>query len=342
MTPDRHRRILRTVIEAYVADGAPVSSSRVRDLGGFSMSTASIRSRMADLERDGYLAKTHASSGRVPTDAGYRLYVEELQASPREREEIAARCRSQLRRDTHEVEEIMLHASEFLAEVSRNVSVVYGAIERQSRVRSLQLVRLEANRLLAVVNLVPQYERTTTLHFDRDFSLEIVTRSQELIDRIVSDKTLDQARAALESVVRDNVTDEGVITREVSLHKDELLTAPPDVDFYFEERRHLLDHPELSDPRTLQLILRVLHDKEYLTSILSRRWPDRTQVTIGDEHADEALRPFSVVTAGYRMGVARGVLGVIGPTRMRYDVVLSLVEAVSRELRAIGEEYFRR
>lgn len=342
MIPERHKRILRTVIESYVADGTPVSSSRVRDVGGFSMSTASIRSRMADLEGEGYLAKTHASSGRVPTDAGYRLYVEELREGLREREEMRARCRTHLRRDTHGVEEIMLHASEFLAEVSRNFSVVYGAIERQSRVRSLQLVRLEANRLLAVINLVPQYERTTTLRFDRDFSPEIVARSQELINRLVSERTLDEARTALDSIVRDNVTDEGVITREVSLHKDDLLTAPPDVGFYFEERSHLLDQPELSDPQTLQLILRVLHDKDYLTSILSHRSPDRTQVTIGDEHPDEALKPFSVVTAGYRMGVARGVLGVIGPTRMRYDVVLLLVDAVSRELRAIGEEYFRR
>ncbi|HET6463890.1 MAG TPA: HrcA family transcriptional regulator, partial [Candidatus Krumholzibacteria bacterium] len=95
-----------------------------------------------------------------------------------------------------------------------------------------------------------------------------------------------------------------------------------------------------SDPRTLQSLLRILHNRDYLTSVLAARPLDRTEVTIGSEHQDDVLRPFSMVTAGYRMGAARGVLGIIGPTRMRYDVALSLVDAVSREMRAIGEEYF--
>jgi heat-inducible transcriptional repressor len=88
------------------------------------------------------------------------------------------------------------------------------------------------------------------------------------------------------------------------------------------------------------LILKLLHNKEYLTTILSNRVTGGTQVTIGGEHEDVALKPFSLVTAGYRMGAARGVLGIIGPTRMRYDVALTLVDVVSRELRAIGEEFF--
>ena len=103
-----------------------------------------------------------------------------------------------------------------------------------------------------------------------------------------------------------------------------------------------MEQPELSDPRLLQLLLRLLHNKDYLTSVLSDRTDEATRITIGCEHSDRELHPFSLVTAGYRMGGARGVLGVIGPTRMRYDLACTLVGCAARELRAFGEEFLVR
>lgn len=340
MLSEKDRKILRTVIDAYVADSVPVSSQRVRESGGYSVSTATIRNRMSSLEREGYLAKPHVSSGRVPTDAGYRAYVDDLRANQSEWEELTRRCRAALRRDVHDIGEIMSEASHVLGEMSKNLAVIYGAIRQENRVQNIKLVRLEAGRLLVVANLFPEYERTTVLRFDREFSDDVVATSEELINRIVADRMLDEAKDALDRAVRDNVTDEGIILREVSIHREAILSEQPAVELYFEERGRLLDQPELSDPKTLQLILRLLHNKDYLTSILAGRSYDRVEVTIGAEHDDDELRPFSLVTAGYRMGAARGVLGIIGPTRMRYDLALSLVGTVSRELRAIGEEYF--
>lgn len=340
MLKEKNRVILRTVIDVYVADSVPVSSRRVRESGGYSVSTATIRNRMAALEREGYLMKTHVSSGRIPTDAGYRTYVDDLRANQSEWDEITSTCRSHLRRESLDASGIMNEASHLLGQLSKNLAVIYGSIEQESRVVSVRLVSLEGNRLLVVTNLLPEYERTNVLRFDRAFSADVVATSERLINQIVSGKTLHEARDALDSAVRDNVTDEGIIMREVSIHRDAIMSEQPAVELYFEERGRLLDQPELSDPKTLQLILRLLHNKNYLTSILAGRSDEGVQVTIGAENEDKALRPFSLVTAGYRMGAARGVLGIIGPTRMRYDIALSLVEAVSRELRAIGEEFF--
>jgi heat-inducible transcriptional repressor len=140
-------------------------------------------------------------------------------------------------------------------------------------------------------------------------------------------------------VIRDNVTDEGIIAREVAIHRDDIFSAPPALEFYFEESNQVLEQREFSDPRLLQMLLRLLQNKPYLTTLLSSRAVD-TQVTIGAENTEQDLRPFSLVTAGYRMGVARGVLGIIGPTRMRYDLVCALVGSAARGLEAVGEEYF--
>jgi heat-inducible transcriptional repressor len=340
MLSEKDRRILRTIIDVYVAESAPVSSRRVRETGGFSQSTATIRNRMAAMERAGYLEKTHVSSGRVPTDAAYRAYVDDLRNNRSSWDEVAEKCRSRLRGEQRDVGGIMSEASHLLGSLTKNLAVVYGAIEQDSRVQGVRLVRLDARRVLVVANLTPGHERTTVLRIERDLDDSVVEGSERLINGIVAGKTVMEARDALDRAMRDNVTDEGVIASEVSIHRDAILTAPPAVELYFEERGHLLDQPELSDPKTLQLILRLLHNKTYLTSILSSRAHDRVEVTIGVENTDEALRPFSVITGGYRMGAARGVLGIIGPTRMRYELALSLVETLSREMRAIGEEYF--
>lgn len=340
MLKENDRRVLYAVIDAYVRDGVPVSSQRLRDAGGFRVSTATIRNRMVALERDGYLSKMHASSGRVPTDRGYRVYVDELQSDDRAWNEFADRCREELRGEVPDVNAVMANASHLIGELSKNLAVVYGAIVRESHVRTIKLVRLDGPRMLVVVNFEPEFERTTVLRFKKVFSTDVVANSERLINAVVAGKPVEAAKEELDAGVRDNVTDEGIIMREVAIHREAVFSEPPAVDFYFEERGHLLDQPELADPRNLQLILRLVHDKDYLTAILSRRSQDRTEVTIGSENGDEALHGFSVVTSGYRMGAARGVLGIIGPTRMRYDIALSVVGGMSRELRAIGEELF--
>ena len=339
MLREKDRRILKTIIELYVADCDPVSSRAVRD-AGHAMSTASIRNYMAALERLGYLGKPHTSAGRVPTDDAYRYYVDDLEDNRSEWDEITALCRTTLRDDSRDVGEIMLNASRLLGECSNNFAVVYGSLVQESRVSHVRLINLDGPRVLVIVNLETKYERTTTIHLEKSFTDDGVVGAEQRINRAVSGKSLVEARRAVNALIRDNVTEEGIITREISTNRQAVFTEPPAVDLYFEERSHLLDQPELSDPKNLQLILKLLHNKEYLTTLLSGRLADGTQVTIGAENEDEALKAFSLVTAGYRMGAARGVLGIIGPTRMRYDIALSLVGTVSRELRAIGEEYF--
>jgi heat-inducible transcriptional repressor len=342
MLIEKDREILRTIVELFVADGVPVSSQRVREAGCFAMSTATIRNRMVVLESAGYICKAHVSSGRVPTDDGYRVHVDELQS---ERtlaagEDLPA-VRDELRADGGDMNALMSHTSQVLGALSRNVALVYGAVLQESRVRAVKLFPLDPGRFIAVVHLIPDYERTVTLRVDREPSPESIAAAESLVNRLVVGLSIDDARRALAGLLRDNLTDEGIIVREISLHREEIFSGPPAMEMCFEARGRMLDEPELSDPRTLHLLLRILHNRDYLTSILASRPLDRTQVTIGAEHGDESLRPFSLVTAGYRMGAARGVLGIMGPTRMRYDLAISLVGSVSRELRAIGEEFFQ-
>ncbi|HXV13364.1 MAG TPA: heat-inducible transcriptional repressor HrcA [Candidatus Krumholzibacteria bacterium] len=340
MLNEKDKPILRTIIDLYVGDAVPVSSQRVHDSGRFRMSTATIRNRMVVLEREGFIAKAHVSSGRIPTDEGYRAYVDELQAGTvRPRGDGLAAVREELRDDL-DVNGVMQRASQLLGALSQHVAVVYGAIVQESRVRTVRLLRLEGAKIIVVVHLIPDYERTVTLRLGRDVAAEAVAAAERLLDRMVAGRSLQEARARLAEMVRDNVTDEGIVVGEIALRRDDVFSEPVAVELCFEEPAQMLAQPELSDPRTLQLLLRILHDRGYLTSILADRRLNSVEVTIGSEHRDDTLRPFSLVTAGYRMGAARGVLGLIGPTRMRYDLALGLVESMSRELCAIGDERF--
>jgi heat-inducible transcriptional repressor len=339
MVNEREHMILRLVVDAYVRDGAPVSSQAVRDAGS-SLSTASIRNVMAKLEEEGYLSKPHTSSGRVPTDMGYRAYVDHLEGRTRFGSEFVPRFRDELRELDLDVGSVMGAASRVLGVLSKHFAVVYGGVIQESRVLRVRLIDLEGARLLVVVKLVPDHERTVIMRLERPFPSDVFTRAEDWINRLVGDRMLVEAKDILERAVRDNLTDEGIITREVSIRREDIFSEPPAVELYFGERGHLMDEPEFSDPRLLQVLLRLLHNKPLLTEVLSRRLGERTQITIGSENEERELRSFSLVTAGYRMGAAKGVLGVIGPTRMQYAYVRDLVGSAARELRAFGEEYF--
>jgi heat-inducible transcriptional repressor len=339
MVTERDLLILQLLVDLYVRDGVPVSSQAVRD-SGLPLSTATIRNVLARLEREGYVTKPHTSAGRVPTDDGYRVYVDHLEGRPIFGGEFVRRFRDEIRDQGVDVTSIMAAASRVLGTLSKHFAVVYGSVVQESRVKKIQLVDLGSTRLLVVVNLIPEHERTTVIRLEKRVAPPVVVRAEEWINRLVEDKTLAEAKDLLERAVRDNVTDEGIVTREVSIHREDIFSEPPAVELYFEERRHLLEPPELSDPRLLQLLLKLLHNKELLTSILSQRLGERMRITIGSEHDEEELRAFSLVTAGYRMGGARGTLGIIGPTRMRYGYIRDLVGSAAHELGAIGEEYF--
>ncbi len=339
MMTERDLRILQLVIDLFVRDGVPVSSQAVRE-SGLPLSTATIRSGMARLEDKGYVAKPHTSAGRVPTDKGYRAYVDHLEQRASFSDEFARRLRDEIREQDLDVSSIMAAASRALGSLSRHFAVVYGSVVQESLVSRVRLVDLAGTRLLVVVHLVPEHERTTVIRVEKKYAPDVIIRAEEWINRLVRGKTLTEAREVLERAVRDNVTDEGIITREVSIHREDIFSGPPAVELYVEERGHLFAKPEFSDPRLLQVLLRLLHDKNLLTSILVRRLAERTWITIGSEHEEQELRAFSLVTAGYRMGAARGVLGIIGPTRMSYGYMRDLVGSAAHELDAIGEKYF--
>ncbi len=342
MLNERKSLILRLIVEAYVQEGRPVSSRSLKEVAGLSESTATIRNVMAELERAGYLTKPYTSAGRIPTDDGYRQYVDGLEESPQYTEAFSSRFRSEIREHAVDVESVMESATRILGRLSRNFAVLYGSAEPDCRVTGIRLIELDPLRIMVVVNLSPEHERTTVVRMEREVCKDVVARAEDLVNRAVENRTPDEAREALGSVIRDNMTDEGILTREIAMRREEIFSEPPAVQLYFEERGHLMEQPEFSDPRLLQLLLRLLHNKDYLTSVLSDRTDETTRITIGREHSDRELQPFSLVTAGYRMGGARGVLGVIGPTRMRYDLACTLVGCAARELRAFGEEYLVR
>ncbi len=336
---EKDLRILKAVINLYIMEGQPVSSLNVKKSTGSPVSTATIRNALARLESCGYLAKPHTSAGRVPTDEGYRFMVDTL--SPNQ--ELCNRFTDQFRSEIgerFEIERIMETASRMLGDISKNFAVVYGSVVQESKVNKLSLVELEGNRVMAVLRLIPDHEHTATIRMPRRFSAEILNGAEKMINSIIIDKSLVEAQEALKNSVRDNVTDEGIIVREIAVNRELIFSEPPAINMYFEDREHLLQQPELSDPDLLKLLLRLLHNKEYLTSILSERLVEKTTVTIGGENDDKYLKYFSLVTAGYKMGASRGVLGVLGPTRMRYDLTLLLVGSLARELIIIGEEHF--
>jgi len=252
----------------------------------------------------------------------------------------SSRLRREIRDRSTDAESVMVSASRILGDLSKNFALVYGSVLQESHISKIRLVELDRERVLVDVSVTPENENTVVLRFDRTFGSNAIHRAERRINELLTGKTMSEARECVDAMVRDNISDEGIILREIAMNRGDVFPEARSMQLYFEEGGRLMEQPELSDPKLLQLLLGLLHNKAYLTQVLSDRAADHTCVTIGREHADRQLQPFSLVTAGYRMGSANGVLGIIGPTRMRYDLIYALVDSAARTMRAIGEEYF--
>jgi heat-inducible transcriptional repressor len=338
----RHAGILNALVEIYVREGSPVSSSRLAGLPGVDLSSATVRSVLADLERGGYLTKPHASSGRVPTHEAYRVYVNHIQRGMRPDERFRGLLRRRLTEEVQDAREVLGAVSSFLSELSENLGVVLRVRSRPVHIRRIRLVGLEGGRLLVVVAFAPEplQEHVAVLDLRESRAPHVVAGAESYLNERLSGRSVEEARRILQAGLGEIPGEEGLVAREVARHREALLETPERIDLALEGAERLLDHPDLTeDVASLRGFLSMLGHRERLAERLGElieRDPG-IHVQIGGEIPWAELRPFSLVAATGRLGRSRGLIGVIGPPRMQYSSVISLVHLVAEELQGLED-----
>lgn len=325
-------KILRNVIDIYVETGEPVSSRIVKSYFRLEESTANIRKVLHRLESLGLIAKPHVSSGRVPTDQGYRLYVDGIRALGPLNRRLAERIRKKIGQDWRDLHELMKATSRLLSEVTDYMGLTMGVVQASRIIERLGIVLLENRGGLVVLTLAPGEARRINVQFDRDYAPAIVERAGAMINERIAGHPLEEAPERLESFLRESSGMEREITSTVSREAVHLFESPYDLEYCFRGIERPGDALEFMNPKILRNLVRLMGERTIMLNVLKNRLGADVAVTIGRENRIPELEDFAILTRRFRAADCDGILGVLGPVRMSYRLVLSLLDATVEEV----------
>ncbi|MSR22259.1 MAG: heat-inducible transcription repressor HrcA [Gemmatimonadetes bacterium] len=330
---ERERRVLEAVVRTYVDTAEPAGSRSVARRFHLGISPATVRNTMSDLEEKGYLFHPHASAGRIPTDLGYRAFVEQvMQPTSLTREE---RERLEIELDVGEssaVERLIRRATRALGLLSQELGVASAPRLEGAILDRLDLVRVSATRVLLVAQVRSGPVKTVFIDLPFEIPDDTLTTLTPLLNERLAGLTLKEIRETVHVRMRDAVRGDDPTTEEVlnifMQSGGELFDWPEmeSSEIHIGQASLLASQPEFTSGERLKGLLELTEKRDVLADILTRRsHVGGIHITIGAENRTHELADFTLVTAEYRVGGLKGVIGVIGPTRMPYEKVCAIV-----------------
>jgi heat-inducible transcriptional repressor len=338
----RERRVLDAVIRIYVETAEPAGSRTLSQRSGLGVSPATIRNTMSDLEEKGFLFHPHTSAGRIPTHKAYRMYVDHLMATTTMQNAVETdRLVEQMGiglRGASPIETILRRAAQTLGILTQELGVALGPRLGDSMLRSLDLVRVASDRLLMVLTLEGGVMRTVFVEVPGDIADIALTEVTAVLNERLAGLTLEQIRTSLAERLRDsspNIASAellNIFVQEAEALFDGGLVVG-ETAVVLGQPSLLAEQPEFSGAERMRRLMELTERPQALAEALRKRGDaPGVSITIGAEHSDPRLDEFTVVTSEYKAGSLAGVIGVIGPTRMPYEKVISLVTHTSRLL----------
>lgn len=327
---EREQTILRAIVQTYVLRAAPVGSHTLarmlaRTLG---LSPATIRNVMAELEDRGYITHPHTSAGRVPTDKGYRFYVDYLvhqgRLSQREEETLRANLASV------SGEMALQTASRILGELSHLLGVAQLPSLRDLVIRRVELVPLSSQRFVVVIDLESDVVRTLTLETDVELEPTELQQLAQLLNERLSGRTLDFVREHFSLLLRDQLSHP--VLRVFADSIEVLFAQHESHRVFVAGAQQLVQQPEFSLPERFRAVIELLENEEMIIHLLEQTntaEPYSVQVKIGHELGDRQLTDYALISTRYRIGSATYAIGIVGPKRMNYAKMMALVGHVA-------------
>lgn len=330
---ERKLKILQAIIQNYMETGEPVGSRTISKYTDLNLSSATIRNEMSDLEDMGYIIQPHTSAGRIPSDRGYRLYVDMMLAKKdREVEDI----KELFVEKTDKIENVLKHVAKLLADNTNYTTVVSKPKYQHKKVKFTQLNQISETQILVIIVIEGNVVKNKFIDLPESIDSETILQINFLINTALDGLDLLEMNMALVHKMKEQA---GQYADVVGMILDAIVAAVAEEDEYrmiTSGATNILKYPELSDKERATKLLSTLEEKDTLNEWISQGADDeehRIQVYIGDESPVEAMKDCSVVTATYRIedGVY-GKIGVVGPKRMDYEKVVTTLENTMRQL----------
>ena len=331
---NRKMKILQTIIKTYLETGEPVGSRTISKYTDLNLSSATIRNEMADLEDLGYIIQPHTSAGRIPSDKGYRWYVDKLME---EKEQEVIEMQEQLLQKADKMDQILKQAAKVLATSTNYATMVSAPTYNRNKLKFIQLSQVDMNQIIAVIVMEGNIIKNKIVTVEEPLSNENLLKLNMLLNTNLNGMSIDEINLGMIARLKEQAGTQSEVISDVLDAIASVIQLDNGMEIYTSGATNVFKYPELSDSQSAKEIINAFEEKQLLqeivTETLAKDENRGIQVYIGNEAPVQNMKDCSVVTATYELGEGmQGTIGIIGPKRMDYENVMKTLKTLMNEL----------
>ena len=322
------------MIRNYLETGEPVGSRTISKYTDLNLSSATIRNEMADLEEMGYILQPHTSAGRIPSDKGYRFYVDTMME---EKDREVVELKEMLLERQEKMETLLKQVAKVVAQNTQYAAMISAPQTHRNKVKFIQLSRVNAQQLLAVIVAEGNMIKNNIIPVDEELSDENLLKLNILLNTHLNGLSMEEINLGIISALKQQAGIHSDIIGEVIDAVGEAIKADEDLEIYTSGTNNILRYPELTDGGMASELVGTFEEKQQLSSLIQESLADESgtgiQVYIGSEAPVQSMKDCSVVTATYELGEGmKGTIGIVGPKRMDYEKVIGTLRTLQTKL----------
>ncbi len=331
---ERKKKILQAIIRNYLETGEPVGSRTISKYTDLNLSSATIRNEMADLEELGYILQPHTSAGRIPSDKGYRLYVDTmLEEKGREVEEM----KEMLLEKEDKMEALLKQVVRVLAQNTNYATMISAPRIQRNKIKFIQLSRVDRGQILAVIVVEGNVIKNHMLEVPEGLSDETLLKLNMLLNTHLNGVPIEEINLGLIAALKQQAGSHEAVVGQVLDAVADVIKEEEDLEIYTSGANNIFKYPELADNTKASELISAFEEKRALNTLVQETLADESntgiQVYIGEENPIQAIKDCSVVTATYELDEGmKGTIGIIGPKRMDYDKVVGTLKSLMHQL----------
>ena len=335
---ERKTKILNAIIKNYLETGEPVGSRTISKYTDLNLSSATIRNEMSDLEELGYILQPHTSAGRIPSDKGYRFYVDHLMA---EKDKEVADMKEFVIEHTEKMDQVLQQVAKLLATNTNYATMITSPQTHRSKVKFLQLSNVDDDNILVVVVLEGNLVKNKIIPVEAPIDNEQMLKLNMLLNTNLTGFSMEEINLGTIALLKEKAGIHSKLIGSVLDAVAEAINEDQDLEIYTSGATNILKYPELSDSGNASELLNAFEEKNQLVSLVTENLAEDEeqtgiQVYIGNETPIQTMKDCSVVTATYELGEGvKGTIGIIGPKRMDYENVMSNLKNLKAQLDGI-------